>query len=749
MPRQALGRVAAAAAVAVTVVGLLVAAVVAKASTQGEFAFAQAHAGDRWSYSMELGDGWTYGPNDTVRQGVPHEGYHLAWQSPVLVRLADGQLHAAARLDVQGLAYDPPLLPGTTSDDGRHWESYQRSEWLGPGGLLAVELGSGQGAASGSGGISPFGVPVLSSGQGATSYAVVTDYTPKRGLCLADNPVAGRSVSLDAQVHLSHACHLGGVMRIEGDLRLRAGPVESVVGVQALRFDGPGISLWFSPAIPYPVQVHAVANENGGEVTLRMTGFAAGTGALLVPDALADRDPLPALDLVAPRPWGPDDAGLGLDFPLSEAFQRAYDATEFPDLRDYMADHPDAFATGGHLQIEDQQYVVGPVNQTQGEARTWSLSLNSATGCFWFSATRQVSRPEPVPGLGPMPIVLPGEGMQTTYAFNTHPFGCIEDNYEATKPRAPQSWPGVASAITWWAGFASPEERQQGPNGWAFQMRFRDGEWVQEMAVGQAAGQSLRTQTPNSISMTAVSGGGGSLDLEGGHVVSYSRVVTEFRRNQQVAGLTAPSSVAPGNDDAGSIVQRPPPLGQLGPVEATGIGLAAALAALLYWLWPALKGGAFGLFSRIQGDQLLDHPVRAELVQRIEAHPGIHYQDLIRAMDKGKGAIEHHLRKLQEGGRVKVLRSAGYTCFFPAAYDRRLAATAPALKSDGARRILAAIRDHPGESASAITLSTGLSPAVVSHHLQRLGAAGLVVVTRNGRSLVLNATDLANVALAS
>lgn len=75
-------------------------------------------------------------------------------------------------------------------------------------------------------------------------------------------------------------------------------------------------------------------------------------------------------------------------------------------------------------------------------------------------------------------------------------------------------------------------------------------------------------------------------------------------------------------------------------------------------------------------------------------------------------------------------------------------ASCPNLQSEGARRILAAIKAHPGGSASDVSQATGLSAAVVSHHLQRLGAAGLVEVARNGRSLVLTPTELANAALA-
>lgn len=748
-PRRLLPRFLGSLAVAALVLGLLLLAAVATASGRGEFTFAQPHAGDRWTYDLELGDGWTFGANDTVHEGLNEDAFGFAWQSPVQVRLPDGRLHDAAQLDVNGVIYDPPAFEGRFGDDGHHWADYMRSEWMGRDGLMAIKVGGGAGYAGGGGGFAPLGMPTLQSSQSVSSVALVTDFEPEEGLCLAEVPVAGHTVSLEGRIHVSPPCHLGGMLDVRGEQWLRAGPVETVAGVQALRFDGQGVSFWFSPSIPYPIQVRTEATADVPAVTLRMSGFTAGTRPLLVPDEPSD--PLPPLQLLAPTTWGPDDVDSGIDFPLSEAFQRAREAPEFPALRDFLARNPDAFATDGMLQIEDQEHAWGPMNESVGQARTWSMSLSSETDCFWFQATRQVSRPEAVPGLGPLPVQPPGEGPETTYDFDTHDFDCPEARYGdgTPKPTPPKAWPSVASALVWWEAFASPEEREQGPTGWSFFMHYDDdsGRWVQDMAVGQEAGRSLRTTTLDSMQFTGIWGGdGGSLDLEGGRVVAYSRVINDFRSERPLGSLPSPgSAVGPdaGSDD--SVVQSPPSLGQLGPVEATGIGVAAALAGLLYLLWPWLKGSAAfaGLFSRLQGPELLEHPVRRELVQRIEAHPGIHYQDLVRAMGKGKGAIEHHLRKLQEAGLVKALAAGGYTCWFPTKYDHRLVGAAPALKSDGARAVLAAVQAHPGTSARAVGLATGLSPAAVNHHLQRLAGAGLVSIVRAGRSLSILPTDLA------
>lgn len=730
-PRKSLVRqLAAASLVAVLTMGVLLAVSGASASRRGDFTFASAHSGDRWAYSLELGAGWDFGVNDTVHPGGPQDGFVLAW-SLENVRLADGLLHRAARLDVEGVLYDPS--PFDHDRDGRSWNDYKRTQWVGEEGPLAVVVGGGWGSASGSVELAPLGIPVMGTRQGVDMASLVTDFHPDSGLCLGDLRRAGQSVSLDGPLFLTRTCHFARLFELTASTVFRAGDVETVNGLSALRFDSPTVSLWYNPAIPYPVQVQNFADD-GRTFVLRMTGFAAGGQPLPVPDDLMDRQPSPKLDVQPAQPWGPDDAGVDLEFPLSEAFLRARDDPEYQDLRAYLARHPDAIATSGYLTIEQQVRETGPTSQRTGEARSWSVVLAEGTDCFGFSATKQTSFPPP----SPLSLLVPPD--EPTYEFDswsgTGATTCDQGlDLPATKR---PNWPTVASALAVWATYANASEIQQGPNGWGFRLTYDDG-WHALLSVGQAAGQALVTTSLTSMHGTGSGGPGGSLDLDDGKVTSYTRVTTEFRREQTLAGLPAPST-ATANDRAAGLITAPTGLGGLSPVEVTGFSLLAALVGAMVFLWPKLT--PLALFSRVPGPQLLQHPVRAELVQRIEAQPGIHYQDLVRAMGKGRGAVEHHLRKLQTSGLVKAIAASGYTCYFPAAFDHRVAMGLPLLKSDGARAILAAVQAQPGASASHIVAATGLSQAAVNHHLQRLGAAGLVQVSRNGRSLAIQPTAL-------
>jgi predicted transcriptional regulator len=180
---------------------------------------------------------------------------------------------------------------------------------------------------------------------------------------------------------------------------------------------------------------------------------------------------------------------------------------------------------------------------------------------------------------------------------------------------------------------------------------------------------------------------------------------------------------------------------------ATVTAAAGILGLLAYALMPA-KAGAIGLFSRIGSEEVLDHPLRAQIADLVAAEPGIHFQELVRRLDAGRGTMEHHLRKLLAADVVSANVSQGFTCYFPKGkMDRHLMAAAPVLKADGARQVLQAIQSQPGRAAQDIAAATGFTPSTVNYHLKRLAQSGLVSSQRSGRFTLLTPTPLGTQAL--
>ncbi len=82
-------------------------------------------------------------------------------------------------------------------------------------------------------------------------------------------------------------------------------------------------------------------------------------------------------------------------------------------------------------------------------------------------------------------------------------------------------------------------------------------------------------------------------------------------------------------------------------------------------------------------------------------------------------------------------------CLFDAATDRFTMDGAWALRSPTARQILSHVVAQPGASGRNVATATGLDPATVTYHVQRLQRAGLVEARRRGRQLAIFASGSA------
>lgn len=177
---------------------------------------------------------------------------------------------------------------------------------------------------------------------------------------------------------------------------------------------------------------------------------------------------------------------------------------------------------------------------------------------------------------------------------------------------------------------------------------------------------------------------------------------------------------------------------------------AAANYGLFEWLRRAgWLGAGVPLFSRIAKDDILEHPLRAEIFDAIKASPGIHISALARTVDAGWGTTIHHLRKLQEKELVAVRMVNNQKCYFQNGGDvsRSAWTQLPELKNATANRIAQYILNRPLSPVTSVSDELGLSPSLVSHHVRKLERAGVVEKIRDGRFVKLAVTDAARTSL--
>lgn len=479
---------------------------------------------------------------------------------------------------------------------------------------------------------------------------------------------------------------------------------------------------YYREGVAYPVRLEYVSGAVGGECSCSaiytLEGLTVGTIAVATePLVLA---PPPQAAILGPRTeTGPDATAVDHPFPLAEAWAHARDDATYTALADYRVAHPDNYI--GHA-------MYGINTQDARAIHRWYIVLTDGAEQFAFLVERtDTAAPRLPPPLAPptvAPIATPN------YRYDSLNEAWHEGPY-LPADSLPALMPTVASMMEAWTAFS---DRSDFANSWYFDLRpsCRDGSCeplarytagvLHDDFAGVSTVASHRTIARDELEFDAAGRPIGAL-------MQASTMTTTF----DALSDPEPTAGGPDQDAALSALSTVPSGGDwsISPREAVAAGGLAALTAVAYFLWPLAKGGAIGLFSRVQKDRLLDSPVRQQLVQRIEAEPGIHHSALVRELGRGNGATEHHLDKLVEGRLILRHRGTGFTCYFPLGTDRRAMAAAPATKADGARRILQALQS--GQSGvRQIAHSTGLSPSTVSHHLERLRQVGLV--TGDGRS---------------
>lgn len=685
--------------------------------------FATAAPGDTFQVPAPMGGDEALYEVDSPGSTWDDQQAHIQVQAPAPLMLPDGSWVSASRMRAGA---DASKFTFSSMD-------YVMVGWrsafvdTATGHVVATTTG---GSAGSSGGVDGAIVPQLGgSTQSQQSTTTTVEFGAGPVPCGVRTPLQERAVAVGEVLRLD-GCDLGepASFKVVGTRTLDGAPA-LLLANQRL-----GSQLWYRSGMPYPVRFD-LGVGHPGEEHWTLSGFVRGDQPL-VPGPLPPAvQPAPVVTAAADR-LGPAHDGLQLPFPIEQAVSRAADLSQ--EVADFQAAHPDWFLRAAQYEETEQDGAV---------RGTWFLRMRGDGQELWADVAQQDDQASPVPSEA---VRLVGDlehrsGLEAT-SSDVHVWDEMFDPDEPAWPAScrPASLATVGSVVDRWSQMEQRPAAQA--NAYAFDLWCLQGGTHASLTSQVRAGDARILLPPSSTA--------GPLDPPQSQTTSQ---VLQMVAVNEDGELTLETTEAAASRSSWGALQHPPSQDKATPVERAGTGpwspptgpvaasitVVSVLAGLLYWLWPTIKAGPLALFSRLQAPELLEHPVRKELMQRIEAQPGVHYQDLVRALGKGKGAVEHHLRKLQAGGLVKALAAGGYTCWFPTAYDHRLVGAAPALKSDGARAVLAAVQAHPGRSARDVGVATGLSPAAVNHHLQRLSQAGLVSVVRAGRSLSIMPTDLA------
>jgi predicted transcriptional regulator len=170
-----------------------------------------------------------------------------------------------------------------------------------------------------------------------------------------------------------------------------------------------------------------------------------------------------------------------------------------------------------------------------------------------------------------------------------------------------------------------------------------------------------------------------------------------------------------------------------------GAGIGVAAVAGLAYAWPTVKFGTTKfllapLYARLKREDLLENPLRDDILEVVQTSPGISASELGRRLNCGWGTLVYHLTVLERMQLLSSAREGRHKRFFVQGrinYSDKGAVGL--LANPAARMVLDAIKDQPGLIQRDLSRHLNLSPGTVAWHVDRLHEAGLVLKEEEGR----------------
>lgn len=133
---------------------------------------------------------------------------------------------------------------------------------------------------------------------------------------------------------------------------------------------------------------------------------------------------------------------------------------------------------------------------------------------------------------------------------------------------------------------------------------------------------------------------------------------------------------------------------------------------------------------------------RTRLASYVESHPGVHFNELERALDLATGQVQYHLRRLQNEGQVVAEPIYGRTHYYPTRYDEWDRRALALLRRETASDVVALLLRDGSMASGAVAAELDIARSTLSWHLDRLVEQGVVVKrASDGRSFDLAVED--------
>ncbi|MCA1813984.1 MAG: helix-turn-helix domain-containing protein [Halobacteriales archaeon] len=131
-------------------------------------------------------------------------------------------------------------------------------------------------------------------------------------------------------------------------------------------------------------------------------------------------------------------------------------------------------------------------------------------------------------------------------------------------------------------------------------------------------------------------------------------------------------------------------------------------------------------YARIEGEQVLQHETRGDMLRLLNAQPGLSLGEVGARVGLARGPTQWHLDKLERNGYLTRVRHGGETLFFPRALPPAQTRSLAALRHPSRRALLELASRAQGLRPSQAARELGLQPPTIRHHARELLDLGLL-----------------------
>lgn len=127
---------------------------------------------------------------------------------------------------------------------------------------------------------------------------------------------------------------------------------------------------------------------------------------------------------------------------------------------------------------------------------------------------------------------------------------------------------------------------------------------------------------------------------------------------------------------------------------------------------------------------------RARIREFVDAHPGVHFNELVRRLDLAPGQMQYHVKRLCSSGDLAVERLYGRTHYYPLEYDEWSRGALALLRRETAGDIVAVVLERGQIHPDAVAEDLDLARSTVEWHVDRLIERDVVAKRRDDQNRV-------------